>query len=312
MAKKNEYPEWIQNGISLLLKDPAYFRGEQVETFDIKGKTFKLGNDRKTYLVRKLTKGYSVKEVKPNPISKEIPAKKAATKKETAAQFKKRVHQETMAENVVRSKITDANREVQLKKSQQKKESDWKKSALADLKKYADNDRLKIERTEGAHEFIASDGDEEYRVFRDFEEAQETAVGQVENMIDDEPELFSQSFLEDHIMVRPGDINIIAGEEADNATANEELEEGDKGYDKLHNKVRKEWSDGLRTNAYRFLRDRGIYDDAAQLMKLPWIAIDSGEAAKAAVNEDGVAHFMSPYDGKEVDLADGAVAYRTN
>jgi len=43
-----------------------------------------------------------------------------------------------------------------------------------------------------------------------------------------------------------------------------------------------------------------------------WISIDTEEAAKAAINEDGVAHFLDGYDGSETELPSGAVAFGTN
>lgn len=60
-----------------------------------------------------------------------------------------------------------------------------------------------------------------------------------------------------------------------------------------------------------FVHDQGIYsiDD---LMKAPFISIDIDAAAQAAIDEDGVAHFLDHYDGEEVELPSGAVAYGTN
>jgi hypothetical protein len=51
---------------------------------------------------------------------------------------------------------------------------------------------------------------------------------------------------------------------------------------------------------------------AQDLIERNIVSIDIEEAAEAAVDEDGVAHFMSSYDGNEVDLPSGAVAFRTN
>jgi len=40
--------------------------------------------------------------------------------------------------------------------------------------------------------------------------------------------------------------------------------------------------------------------------------LDVAAAAEDAIATDGVAHFMSWYDGNEIELPSGAVAYRTN
>lgn len=52
--------------------------------------------------------------------------------------------------------------------------------------------------------------------------------------------------------------------------------------------------------------------EAKDLLERNIVSIDIDEAAEAAVSEDGVAHFISTYDGNEVDLPSGAVAFRTN
>ena len=48
------------------------------------------------------------------------------------------------------------------------------------------------------------------------------------------------------------------------------------------------------------------------LMKNNLFSIDFDAAADAAIATDGVAHFLSSYDGNEIDLPSGGVAYRTN
>ncbi len=40
--------------------------------------------------------------------------------------------------------------------------------------------------------------------------------------------------------------------------------------------------------------------------------IDIESASESAVDTDGVAHFLSSYDGEQIDLSNGHVAYRTN
>jgi len=60
-----------------------------------------------------------------------------------------------------------------------------------------------------------------------------------------------------------------------------------------------------------FVHEQGTYR-IEDLFKAPFIRINTEEAAEDAVATDGVAHFLSTYDGNEVELPSGAVAYRTN
>jgi hypothetical protein len=53
-------------------------------------------------------------------------------------------------------------------------------------------------------------------------------------------------------------------------------------------------------------------DTAADLLERNVLSIDLDKAAQAAVDEDGVGHFLSGYDGNQIDLDSGAVAFRHN
>lgn len=44
----------------------------------------------------------------------------------------------------------------------------------------------------------------------------------------------------------------------------------------------------------------------------PFVQVDEKKLIEAAIRTDGVAHFLAGYDGNEMDLDGGAVAYRTN
>lgn len=61
----------------------------------------------------------------------------------------------------------------------------------------------------------ASNGESEWMVFKSFKDAEKYALAYVESMIEDEPGMFTPKWLQNYIMVRPGDIKIIADEEAD-------------------------------------------------------------------------------------------------
>jgi hypothetical protein len=40
--------------------------------------------------------------------------------------------------------------------------------------------------------------------------------------------------------------------------------------------------------------------------------INIDEASESAIDTDGIGHFLSRYDGEQIDLSNGHVAYRTN
>ena len=60
-----------------------------------------------------------------------------------------------------------------------------------------------------------------------------------------------------------------------------------------------------------FVHDQGMYS-LEDLFKANFISIDYNEAAQSAIDDDGVAHFLDYYDGAEVELPSGAVAFGTN
>jgi len=58
-------------------------------------------------------------------------------------------------------------------------------------------------------------GSREYLVFADDEDADDGATEYLTEMLENEPELFVQDWLQSHLTMRPGDISIIASEDAD-------------------------------------------------------------------------------------------------
>jgi hypothetical protein len=53
-------------------------------------------------------------------------------------------------------------------------------------------------------------------------------------------------------------------------------------------------------------------DEEAFKLVLDNNLIDIQSASENAVYTDGIAHFLSSYDGEQIDLSNGHVAYRTN
>lgn len=197
------------------------------------------------------------------------------------------------------------------KKPVVKKEKDWKKVALAELKKYENDKGLKIASYGNEDdEFVAESSSAEYRVFKSYNDAEKEAVRYVEEMIEEMPENFNQGFMNNYYYVSDTDKRIIAGEEADRTLEDEGLEEGDEGYQERYDKIYNTWYKGLDKDPVDFLiNDQGIYSDVSEIS---FLGIDSRKAAQEAVDVDGVAHFLSSYDGNQIEMTNGAVAYRTN
>ena len=69
--------------------------------------------------------------------------------------------------------------------------------------------------------------------------------------------------------------------------------------------------DALEDPIEYFVHYQGIYS-VEELLKANFIRIDVNSAAQDAVDTDGIAHFLDYYDGSEVELPSGAIAYGTN
>ncbi len=104
-----------------------------------------------------------------------------------------------------------------------RKEKDWKKVAKKELEKelgvktklsaYGNDDenQLTLESTTGE----GSNGESEWVIFKNEDEARSAATAQVKQDLENEPELFTQSWLQNFITISDTDKRIIAGEEAD-------------------------------------------------------------------------------------------------
>ncbi len=219
-----------------------------------------------------------------------------------------------------------------------KKEKSWKQDALTLLKKEVDVKDLRIMPGTDDSEFIAEGGNTEYRVFKTYSDAEYAATQYVKDMLDDEPENFSQDWLSNHLYVSDTDKRIIAGEEADHVVgdmtdediieraseytlSDYENEEDDgkkdemleKSKEVLHDEIYNEWYKGLDKDPIGFLvDDQGMYsrEDA---LRASFVQVDTNKAAEDAIDTDGAAHFLSSYDGKQLEDFGGTyVAYRTN
>ena len=182
---------------------------------------------------------------------------------------------------------------------------------------------------------VTVDG-EEYLVFESHEDAETVAISRVEDDVVNEPSLFPPDFLINHMYISDMDKRMMASEEADalvSDMSDDEIidaagmrDEYDEAVDAGDDSLAEEILDDAKASEIDRIEDQVIdqYGDIQgyfmdelgysmeQLMDASWIQIDEREIAEEAVDIEGVAHFLAGYDGNEVDLPDGFVAYRTN
>ena len=149
-------------------------------------------------------------------------------------------------------------------------------------------------------------GYEEYIVFPSYNAAEQYAVSYVKEMLEDDPSMFSQNWLM-HYM-KADDISAFA-EDAGNA-AHEDAEysgeDPDEAYEEAYERVESE----LKRDPISYFADFGM--SVTDAYEKGWLSIDVRKAAQEAVDTDGVEHFLARYDGNEIDLENGAYAYRIN
>lgn len=219
---------------------------------------------------------------------------------------------------------------------------DWKEIALDDLRQYEDNEDLDFGRYGDTDvSFIAEDSSgDEYIVFEDEDSAEEHAIERVKEDLEENPEYFNQDFLMEHIdgerffsqifdemnLSYAEDIQSESGNDYENRLIDEMVEweimdeeeaEGDDAEeiaeDRIYDFVQALTSDQINqgNGGYDYLEDSFGKEEAMRLV-LQNNLIDIDSASEEAVRIDGTAHFISTYDGNQIDLDNEAVAYRIN
>lgn len=179
---------------------------------------------------------------------------------------------------------------------------------------------------------FTADG-EEYNIIADEDEAVKIAEASVKQDLENEPELFSQDFLESHIYITDTDKRLISNEEADDKLDNvmdedeilkeagmedeyeatEDEDEKEKILENAKEELKSKYSDEIESELsdpiQYFVKDRGMYS-VEDLMKASFINIDVEKATKEAVSIDGWAHFLSHYDGNYETTNGGMVYFR--
>lgn len=215
----------------------------------------------------------------------------------------------------------------------------WKKRAIIELREKENNDSLRPAHYDETDDMIRLiGGNSEYLVFKDYSDAEYFAEDYVREMLEDTPESFDKTFLSGHLIVTDTDKRLIAGEEAryiaddlreseperlieeagmdideyNEKDSDEQEEMLDDAYNIVYDNVYDEWYDGLDSDPIYFLtKETGLYSEE-DVLKCSFIMIDIEEASSDAVRIDGVSHFLSTYDGYQIDLSNGVVAYRQN
>lgn len=195
-----------------------------------------------------------------------------------------------------------------------KAEDDDMPESVKELAKEQDYELDDVTYTDEGDYYKVEMGSEEWMVFEDSDKAEKYAVDQVKDMIEDEPETFNKDFIKQHVFMTDTDARLTAQDMAESyresLSDDEDLTEDeiDEKVEEYEDEIEKKLNDDPISY---FVDEEGIYTED-ELLKQNFIRINAEEAAQEAVNIDGVAHFLSGYDGNETELDSGAVAYRTN
>jgi hypothetical protein len=203
-----------------------------------------------------------------------------------------------------------------IKKNREVKKAESKEEALA---KALNKKKSEVEKGRGDN-IYEIDG-EEWLVFDSYKDAEHEAEDRVRQDLENNPELFSKDWLSNHTYISDTDKRIISQEESDNYVDNlddDDIEEQVKGSESIEKKresLRGERYDEIYAELKRdpedyFVNQQGIYTHD-EYVKQSFVSMDVDSATKDAIQTDGVAHFLSSYDGNETEK-DGYYMYRVN
>lgn len=170
--------------------------------------------------------------------------------------------------------------------------------------------------------YVMQDGSE-YLIYPDARAAQMATKEYVRSQLQDEPETFNQDFIKQHIDIEAlrdnlrSDVHEIVAdsirEDPESYGLTEEDTKGGPGgrdWTKMEQVTAKIADDDL-ADPIGYLSDiDGEEEGLKKALEIGGIDVDA--AAEDAISTDGAGHFMSSYDGKEVELDDGTVMYRVN
>jgi len=214
----------------------------------------------------------------------------------------------------------------------------WMKEALLNLKLVEDDNSLQITHTNDDSFYVEGDS-AEYRVFETYAIAYNTAIEQVREDLEENPDYFNQDWLMNWVDMDDTIENIL--EEYYRSYADDIADEDDSRYknrliaEMVENGLMteeeatsEEANDIAEDNVDNLVDlyveenmegDKGINwyisnfgEDEFRDLVIDNNLIDISGASEDAIDTDGVAHFLSSYDGEEIELDNDVVAYRTN
>jgi hypothetical protein len=219
---------------------------------------------------------------------------------------------------------------------------DWMEQALDSLMEETGSTDLEISYvSDNGNSFYATDNNLEYRVFKSEDDAEEVAVEQVRGDLEGNAEYFNQDWLMNYIDGRDffeealtemndGYVQDIESETYKTKYANrlidELVENGLMDEDDAESDNAEELADDLKYDYVALLTQEKLEEGNDGLdyfinnfgeketykMVMDNNLIDIDEASRDAVQSDGIAHFLSSYDGETLYLSDDCVAYRIN
>jgi hypothetical protein len=221
---------------------------------------------------------------------------------------------------------------------------EWQSKAIQSLRDSEGDDSIDFVSDETDYVRVESeDSGAEYVIFETQDDAERFAIARVTEDLEENPEYFTESWLLQHIdqdqaelffrevfgewdMSYATDImmesseryeNRLIEEMVDMGIMSEEDAESEEANDIANERIEQfaelitddKISEG--NGGFDYYKSNFGDKEAFDLLSRNNL-IDVGEASEDAVNTDGIGHFISSYDGLQIDLSDNAVAYRTN
>jgi hypothetical protein len=218
---------------------------------------------------------------------------------------------------------------------------EWMDEALESLIEETGYDDLEITIvSDEGNEFIATVGNVEYRVFATENDAEEKAIELVSEDMEESPENFNQNFIINYIDggrffesaldemnlgyaedIKSESDDIYANRlvremveygllDKDDALSDDGEELAEENIDDFVNLMTEEQLNEGNDGLDYFISNFG--EEYTMKLVIDNNLIDINRASKDAVATDGIAHFLSYYDGETLYLSDDCVAYRTN